>query len=321
MKIFLAKTLGIAALTITLLVLSLIYIPDHVAKNNLLGALTDKHELLRQPSPKIIFNGGSNVSLGLDSKRVADQFHLPVVNTGIHAGIGLRYIVNDIKPFIQAGDIVVLMPEYAHFFTNSFYGHMELVSILFDIYPEGKSQVNGSQWFHLSEFMPTYAAKKIKNLFVSRPHLNDSVDVYGRRSFNAYGDAYRHWTLPGCTLPKCTLPIAKKCDGTETVNPEVISFLVDFRHFVESKNARLIILPPVFSSPSFQNQQFIINKIDAELTKNGIPFSASPERYKLEEDFFFDTEDHMNKTGVDLRTSLVLEDLNRVLRSAPLNKP
>ena len=148
---------------LTILTVSLFCFPNPSAVNSLLGALTDKHQLLKQtPSPKIIFIGGSNLSFGLDSKKIQDRFNMPVINASIHASIGLKYYLNDLKPFIKEGDIIVVAPEYSQFYTDSFYGNIELVSILFDVFPEGRKYIDLGQWRRLLGFIPNYAATKIK---------------------------------------------------------------------------------------------------------------------------------------------------------------
>jgi hypothetical protein len=309
MKRFLLKILSFFLLVVVILVLSLYFVPDVVSKNSLLAALVDKHQMAGKiQTKKIIFIGGSNVSFGLDSKTISDTFKIPVVNMAVHAGLGLEYIVNDSKPYINKGDVVVLIPEYENFYTDNFYGEMELASVLFGIYPAGKKLVNGEQWKHLVKYLPTYSAKKIKSYVSSlfhKPTVSTEIDIYDKRSFNDFGDAYIHWELPNQNFFSC-----KKNTGKEKINPEVISFLVDFKKYVSDKEAKLVILPPVLETESYQNQEDMINAIEIELQKNNIGFIAKPNRYKLATNYFFNSIYHPNKKGVDLRTRLVIEDLS-----------
>lgn len=312
MRSFLFDTVKFFVAVMLLLVFSLFFIPDTVSKNNLLAAITDKHQLLKNAGEKkIVFVGGSNVSFGLDSKKIVERFNIPVINMGIHGGLGLKYVVNDIKPYINTGDIIIMTPEYENFYTDNFYGEMELVALLFDIDPAGKKLIDAKQWMHLFKYIPTYSAKKIKNYLLSLLHKQKQPkqpDIYSKESFNQYGDAYIHWTMPDQNFM-----LSKKNPENEQVNPEVISFIVNFEKYVENKGAQLIILPPVIESQSFSNQEEIINLIAAALIKKGIPFLCKPERYKFSKDYFFNSFYHTNKKGVDLRTQLVIEDLGAVL--------
>ena len=58
-----------------------------------LQAYNKKCQLLEDtPSPRIIFVGGSNLAFGLDSQRIKDSLNINVINYGLHAGIGLKYM-------------------------------------------------------------------------------------------------------------------------------------------------------------------------------------------------------------------------------------
>lgn len=312
MKGFLLKISGFLLMIVMLLIVSLFFIPDVVSKNSLLAALVEKHEKLeKMPTEKIIFIGGSNASFGLDCKVISAAFKKPAINMGIHAGMGLEYIINDVKPYVKKGDWIILMPEYEHFYTDNFYGEMELLPVLFDIYPSGRKLIDNKQWPHLAKYIPVYAAKKIKSYISSLGHKqvqSASIDIYDKRSFNEFGDAYIHWTLPDQDFASC-----KKNSGKEKVNPEVISFLVKFKKFVEDNGATLTILPPVLEDQSYQNQRNMIDSIAISLDKNAIGFCAKPDRYMLPRDYFFNSIYHPNKKGIDLRTTRVIEDMNEVI--------
>jgi hypothetical protein len=312
-KSFLYKIAGFFVLVILVLALSLYYIPDVVARTSILAALIDKHEALKKiKTEKIIFVGGSNLSFGLDSKKIVETYKKPVINMGVHAGIGLEYIMNDVKAYINKGDVIVLTPEYENFYTNNFYGEMELVSVLFDIDPSGKKHVNAKQWEHLLRYIPTYSAKKIKNYIPTlfrKSSLATEIDIYDRRSFNEFGDAYIHWALPNQNY----MP-SKRNSGAEKINSEVIEFIKSFKEYVEGKGAKFVILPPVIEEQSYNNQNKIINEIGAALDENNIGFMVKPDIYKFKTDFFFNSYYHLNKKGVDKRTEMVIGNLEPVLR-------
>ncbi len=64
---------------------------------------------------------------------------------GVHAGLGMKYIIDDALPYVNKGDLIVLFPEYEHFYTDNFYGEMELVSTVFDVEPQSKHQLDRKQ--------------------------------------------------------------------------------------------------------------------------------------------------------------------------------
>jgi len=312
MKTFLIKIVLFIGLVTMLLFFSLLLVPDTLSSKNMLGALIDKHELLEKTrSPKIIFAGGSNVSFGLNSAVIADSFNRPVVNTAVHGGLGLKYIMDDCLPYVNEGDVVVLIPEYENYYTTNFYGEVELVAVLFEIDNRGKEHISGRQWLHLLPYMATYSAKKLKNFILSpfsKTVASPEITIYDRRSFNQYGDAWLHWDLPNQNYLHC-----KRSCGSEKPDPNVISYIRNFKARVEKKGATLVLLPPVMDASSFANQLEIINKIDETLKKHSLHFSGAPGRYAFPDSLFFNSYYHLNKQGVDLRTKLAAEDLKAAL--------
>jgi len=313
MKRFVTRTTIFAGLAFLLLAVALFILPNPVANHNMLGALLDKHEMLRKTgensgtgSPRIVVIGGSNVAYGLDSKRIQDALHIPVVNAGLHASLGMKFYLTDVKPYIREGDIVVVIPEYSQYYSDSFYGNMELVSILFDVYRDGMKEIDTKQWWHLMRFIPFYAASKLK--MSKAPSTTGPIGVYDRKAFNSYGDAYVHWTKPGIKFKA-----AQKAKEEDHVNPEAMKLLVDFQKFVEGKKATMLLLPPVYQSTSFVNQKPLIDKIYQSIKENHLPVIATPERYELPDSVFFDTSYHLILPGIERRSELMIEDLTRAL--------
>src|SRR5688572_3873186 len=94
-----------------LLLLTGILLPDNNPVQSNDYSIIDKHQLLQKKDPpRLILAGGSNVAFGFNSKRIADSLNINVINTAIHAGYGLKYIIDDLKPFLKQGDIVILSP-------------------------------------------------------------------------------------------------------------------------------------------------------------------------------------------------------------------
>ena len=81
-----------------------------------MAAISDKHHRLSTvESPRIILVGGSNLAFSVDSEKIEKHFERPVVNMGLHAGLGLKFMLNEIQPALNGGDIVIIFPEYEHF--------------------------------------------------------------------------------------------------------------------------------------------------------------------------------------------------------------
>lgn len=309
---FLIKLSAFLVLTTVLFMLPPILLRNITYENSIMAVLPDKHKLLQQTTqPKIIFVGGSNVSMGIDSKLVADSCRMPVVNTAIAIWLGLKFMLNDVKPYVKKGDIVVIAAEYACYDESldekGWNGSRELLAILFDIYPRGNAYLDMGQIIHLAKFLPHYTVSEINTSIAGHPKGMFN-DMSVRRSFNGYGDLSAHWQ-------QVKIPFApeEKCNGREQVNPEAMLFLKDFNGFVKSKGAKLIVLPPTLQAQSFRNQQFIIKKIEAQLKSIDVPFSARPERYIAKDIYCNDSPYHLTRQGVAIRTRLVAEDITKTI--------
>jgi hypothetical protein len=315
-KYFLKLTLFLALIVVALSG-ALFLLPDDTSNVYLLGALPEKHKMLEStPSPRIIFCGGSNLIMGLDSKQVQDSLNLPVVNAGFHGGMGLRFLINDLQPYVRKGDIIVLSPEYFSFYNyQHFNGGVELVNVVFDIFPAGKKYITLDQWAYVSRYIPLYATSKIKNnlLTLAKPNRGEAMNngPYGRHSFNQYGDSYIHWTMDPIPFESYAV-----CSGKEKVYTEVVEYIGEFRDYVASKGARFLILPPVIEDISFQHQKPLIDKITRTMKDFDLPLMASSDRYALPRDCFFDFPYHCNFKGVQKRTALVIEDLHAFLQKS-----
>ena len=314
MKRFLVRLMLYAVLLSCVLMFSLLAIPyKKVAGSTLLFSLLDKHTLLRDAkSPRLIFVGGSNLSFGLDSERISREYRMEVVNMAIHGAIGLRYMVNDIKPFIREDDIVVVIPEYDQFEGMISYGGQELLCVLFDIYPDGKAQVGPRQWVHLSRFLPTYAASKLtrwvslgaRGLF--RKETPTHFGIYDRDAFNRHGDAVAHWSQENVQFAP------QAVEGK--INVDCVSQLNEFAAFVRSTGAHVYFLYPCYQLTSFRMSSRFIDALDSLLHERLLfPILSTPTRYALPDHLCFNTPYHLNKAGVDLRTQRIIEDLKPIL--------
>jgi len=90
----------------------------------------DKMKMLEDPNrrPTIVLLGGSNVAFGFQSQMIIDSIGMPVINAGLHAGIGLKFMLDECLPRLHRDDVLVLSPETAsHFYgETSYYGNDEL---------------------------------------------------------------------------------------------------------------------------------------------------------------------------------------------------
>lgn len=286
--------------------------------DNYLAAVLEKDRLIRTtPSPKIILVGGSNLAFGIDSRMMEDSLHVNVVNMGLYAKLGLRYMLAQVKPYIRRGDVVLIVPEYDQFYGN---------------YSEGDNTLNTALLYAPPDRIPDLIKSYSVVDVVLRPRVEnarrsflegtadlfgvkkkyfppDTNPVYNRHSFNQYGDVVGHL-------------------GKKSVNPDSIFV----GHLPPSKNfnrkaiselndigdaARELGAHPYFLFPSYIDRSYVIN-VDAiewlreKLSRDmRVPILGTPEDFVFPKNWFFDTRFHLNALGRGPRTVKMIEILRR----------
>lgn len=256
-------------------------------------------------SPRIIFIGGSNLSFGLNCQMIKDSLNINPINTGIHASIGLIYMMSNSLEFIKQGDIVVLVPEYQQFYGDYAYGNdgEELTRTIFDANISKIHLLNIKQLINVFKVLPHYSFSKFK---VNEYFGVIESDIHSVNSFNKYGDAYKHWELKK--------RIFKPFENMENkLNQEIFNVIKEYQIEIEVKNAVLLISYPNYQDLSYQNSIKCIKEIENQLKKKGFITIGSPERYKIPDSLVFDTPYHLSKIGVDYRTNLLIADIKKYL--------
>lgn len=299
MKTFLCKTLllGLAVLFCLLVLLWLLPLD----KENYLMAYNKKCRLLEEvPSPRIVFVGGSNLCFGLDSERIADTLGMPVINYALHAGIGLKFMADDIACRVGKGDVVVFAPEYEHFYTTMNGAPSTIAPLM--MY-SGWKKWNMLDWAQKLQVLRGVGDMISEKIFALRPKTEQTYQLSG---FNAYGDESRHWEFQSQPIA-CPAPFSDEFD---------VAFAAYFIRRVEEmgKSATVVLLPPVICESAYRVMKPYAEDIARYLSDARHPFAVSPSEYVLPDSCAYDTCYHMNKLGVTRHTSHVIATLRPIVQ-------
>jgi len=305
MKKFLLKLLLLVAPFLLIILISFIIPAGNQAQNGLLFSQIEKNQLLMKTNgPRIIFIGGSNLSFGLDCQMIKNSLRINPINTSIHAAIGLKYMLRNSLRYVRKGDIIIIAPEYQQFYGDQADGKMELLSMIIDVSPDTKRLVDLAQYFKSTKYIPEYSLKKLDPLRYFK-EVDTVVGIYHRKSFNVYGDAYRHWKLPKTNIS--TLHVSGD------LNNEIFAELKDFRKNIELKKAKLFITYPCYQDISFNEAIIKIKAVERKLKDNRFSLLGTPERYKFTDSLLFNTPYHLTRQGVTLRTQLLIDDIKHII--------
>lgn len=284
------------------------------SKNNMLSYKVQKDSILRKvASPRIIFVGGSNLVFGLNSEMIKAKLEVNPVNAGLAINFGLIFMMDDILPFIKSGDYVVLAPEYQHFFGRNAYGGNDLFRMLMDVQRSGFKKLRYEHIPNLAIAMPTYFLSKFKP---QQYYYNRENDVYGKHIFNEYGDSSFHWDLQ-----KRKFPVVQPIK--DDFNYSLIKEIINFNDNIKAKGATLFITYPGFQIASLDIIKKEVDKVQKELENTELEILGTPERYSMQDSLMFDQIYHLSKQGVDRRTKLLIEDIQKTktINSVSDNNP
>lgn len=284
----------------------LVSFPNHYTQLSYYGVGT-MHQIERMQNldePKIVIIGGSNCSFGLCSQMISEHFHMPVCNTGVNFGIGLLTQIQLYKEFIKSDDIVVVIPEYHQYISDTYLGGVATLELLTSTYPKGYKNFTIWQQLHL---LP-----KVPEAFKLACMMNDVTPkgVYSKNSLNECGDVEMYEIRHHLD----TLDWTPQDWHNPSVQKATIRLLQVFHRYCEERGATMLLFPPVFNASNFDTNETYIHKIWKTLETRKLMLASFPERYRLPNTLFYDSPYHLTYEGVLIRTNRLIEDMDSALR-------
>lgn len=272
-----------------------------------LEAILDKHACIDSlgSTPKIIFVGGSNLVFGINSAEIENQLGMPVVNLGLHADLGLEFMLNEAATSAGNGDIVVLSAEY---YLDE--GNERMKDKMRSIYPESGKFMNYSLTdiarMRIADVNYRFRKNVLRLLFGKEEEVNFDPAIYSRNAFNRRGDLADH--LPGTR----TTPLQREHIHYSN-SWEGEAKLMAFREHVDIAGARLCYLLPPLPVSEFSEQGPKVQAYYKLLQQLEIHCLNSPEDVFRSDSLFFDTVYHLNGEGRRIRTEEVIRSLNEFI--------
>jgi hypothetical protein len=276
-----------------------------------LAAIIDKENLLHStPSPKVVFVGGSNVAEGIDSPLVEEKLGMPVVNMGLHGGLGLRFDLNQVKPYVRAGDLIIVSPEYQSF-VDLVDGDETILDVLY-LYPEAARYLEPVQFIKLLGRVPASLQVQFEGLLTDWI-MPQADPIYSRESFNRNGDEVGHLNRPS------TIDLTGKNLFGSTplaVDDESMRLLNEFDAYAREKGAHVLLtFPPIPSTQYTENKEIILQVCQKLRDESTVQVLGSPVDDAFPIDYFFDTLYHLNSRGREERTAKIIDFLQSAQRS------
>ncbi|MDR2814829.1 MAG: hypothetical protein LBB79_09300, partial [Prevotellaceae bacterium] len=296
MKKFLIKIAIFTLFIILFLILGLaLPVTPRASKSYFYSSIQKDSLLAHVDSPRMIFIGGSNVRMGLNSQMIKDSLNVNPINTGITSGLGIKFMFDNVGEYVKRGDVIIAPIEYVFYTYDYNYCAETLLRMIMDANKDYLHLLSFQQAFNLLAYMPRYVISK----FDLRTYFNIETDPADPMFLNKYGDECAHWNMENRHFE----PYSR----LDEFNQQIIGKIKDFEKTVEQKGAKFYISYPPYNDRSFYKSSDIIAAIRSELEKN-FKVLGTPERYMMPDSLMFDSPYHLNGKGVNIRTSRLIED-------------
>jgi hypothetical protein len=270
---------------------------------------------------KVVFVSGSNIIFGLDSQRLADSWDMPVINFGLHAGLGVAYILERSKRVLRAGDIAILPLEYPFYREDGTLSETLIVHV-FSSDPEyfySLSLADKARFIARMEFKRLKRGLKASfqnDADKREQELDDSAasDEYSIANMNASGDQVN---IEPEKISATDRDAIYKLKAYRMDHPGLSGYsrtiLHDYIGWAEDNGVCLIFMPPNYMYFDEYNGplhgQFFMN-IKSYLAGNDAPYIGDPYDYMFDKSYYFETVYHLDSLGVEKRTEQIVKDID-----------
>ena len=306
-RLFFRSLLQVLLLTAALVALVFAAIgpdPDHYFAGSRLQL-----ELLKNtPSPRIILIGGSNVSFGIDAELMQRVLGIPVINDGLHAGLGIAPL-RELEEYLRPGDIIIISIEYNMFsYKSIMQGDLAFLSDWIEYSPR-RVRYLSDPWKEAPSIYATMLQRKVNrevNRFMLGGSLDEMRDVFIGTKFDANGDFIGHLQAES-TRPKKIPDVAYLAP---TLQEDIFIFLKQFDQMARAKGVKTYFEPPASRKTNCEitGEGVMANFYEQFKERLSIPLITPPSEVCLPDKYFFDTPYHLNAEGRQLRTQRLLEN-------------
>ena len=309
MKRFILKTVYVLLLVVILFVILGLFLPYN--KYGYMRACVTKEKTIEnsERGPMILLVGGSSVAFGYDCKMMSDSLGRKVYNTGLHAGLGSKCIIDEISQNAKSGDIIILALEEFSYTKNKIRNGESIITDAAILHPGILRRFCIGQWMTFIGGLPQYIKAKTFYVLSGMEEIPvEKVDGYDCRGFNDFGDYTIHYDK-GCHNTKITEKSSTKAE----IDWGFIEYIKNKIHLMESRGAIVYVIPTTLNQSSYNNTKDNIDDIAFALKKSGIPYICEQDLFVLPDSLYYDSQRHLGKVGTLIRTERTIEVLKPLI--------
>lgn len=266
------------------------------------AALIDKVDRLRSIDvPKIVLLGNSNLSFGIDSVMIEEKIGMPVVNMGLHGGLGNRFHEEMARYNVTEGDIYILC--HSSFADDGAIADTTLAWTTIEDHFLLWKLLRPSDIYPMLKAYPTYL-KRCLDLYVEGTGNVDTGEIYARSAFNRYGDIAVEregsvYTFEGLVEPPM-------------ISETTMERINELGRWLEKRNAILLVAAYPIGLGELTVDKNVFIRFQERLEEQlECPVISQYTDYMYEYSLFYNTHLHLNNEGVTLRTEQLIKDIKK----------
>lgn len=314
MKRFIKKLLLFLGILVLIMVPTIWGFMNYIAPQYEQGynaSLLDKVERLKNlPGKRIVLIGNSNVSFGFQSDLIEKAYDMPVVNMGLHGGLGNAFHEKMATLSVHKGDIYVIC--HHTFADEGKIDDIELAWITLENHYDLYSLADKKDYPLLALGFPSYMKKAgvlwgmgLFNKEAAKNYNADTDACYSRDAFNEYGDVAYERKEGNFVFKEQQLP---------QINEECVNRLNKLNAYLESKGATMVVAGYPIGDGEFtpDREDFIAfqKQLQEELDCQVISDYTD---YFYDYSYFYNSFLHLTTKGAEMRTKQLIEDLQKVI--------
>lgn len=256
---------------------------------------------------KTVVIGGSSVAFGLRSDILEQEIGLPVVNFGLYANLGTKYMLDVAEDAIGEGDIVIIAPEQ-NAQALSLYFNGEAVWYSADGCERILGKVSKENYGDLARNFLKYASGKFgywregKKPYPDGVYNVDAFDSYGdiryERAFNIMKDGY-----------DVGMPITF---AKEVIASDFIDYLARYAEKLRARGAKVYFSFCPMNEAAC-DKEGRSEQISAYYEYLGdalrVDILGNPEKRLMDSEWFYDSNFHLNDQGAIYYTLQLAQDI------------
>lgn len=296
------------AAMVGLLLLAITLWGPPAAPSEYMRATVQKNERLRAiKSPKVILIGGSNLSYGIDSRRLEEAFCRPVANMGLTALVGFRFASAEVMDQIGKGDVVVVSLENSMFMVPD--RDEDALATVIDYRPESIEHIPWARRPRMLAALGVLHLQSLRDQALEWWRQGHSP-TYRKRVFNEAGDLVNQLTESRMEIPA---PDPAEFD-TLYIGTSFWSISDALVQRAKAKEAQVVFTwCPVAERVDLPVERSIVNR---ELRSHGLTVAGDPADYVFADSLFYDSWYHLHTAGREQRTERLIADVCSELAAA-----